>query len=301
LGTKGNIPVEKLATDYKCHKDTVKYWMNEITFKDKKHTGRPPNFDVEHYKSLVKENPRASYRSIQKLWNKGSPPSISTISEWKNKLGVKDYSDHIQHQLTEEQKEKRVKIAKLHKGKLKKKSVMFVDETSCSNQFIHHRLHVLPGEEPDYTKLIKEKGLSGHFFAGISYNSKSDLYGYSKKFNSGDYQKALETVVIPNMDRIYGWSHNDDHRLWFLCQDNDPAHVSKDTKEFMDVFGIRVWDHPSWSADMNPIEYLWGVFWHRIGLKNPLTSKQLLSVAQEVWKDITQDEIRNFINKLDDI
>jgi len=106
---------------------------------------------------LVKENPRASYRSIQKLWNKGSPPSISTISEWKNKLGVKDYSDHIQHQLTEEQKEKRVKIAKLHKGKLKKKSVMFVDETSCSNQFIHHRLHVLPGEEPDYTKLIKEK------------------------------------------------------------------------------------------------------------------------------------------------
>jgi hypothetical protein len=44
-----------------------------------------------------------------------------------------------------------------------------------------------------------------------------------------------------------------------------------------------------------------GVFWRRIALQAPKTNDELQKVAINVWENISMDEIKSVIDKLDEI
>lgn len=282
---------------------TVLKWKNRNDFKNKSYVHKK-EYDVNSVKELIKKFPNYSSRKLSNEFKKENPnnegPSYKTIQNYEKWLGVKSLKNKKVHQLSLKEKELRVEICKELKGKTKIKKIIYLDETSTSNQYISSYINVIPGEGVKYLELINAKGLQGHFFGGISYNYKSKLVWYNKKLNSEEYQKMLEQYIITQMDQKYGWKINE-KRNWKILHDNDPTHVSNSTKDFLETFEVITVRHPPWSPDMNPIEYIWSIFWHRISLKSPKTNLELKEIAFKVWDEISIETIKNVIDKLDDI
>jgi abortive infection bacteriophage resistance protein len=148
-------------------------------------------------------------------------------------------------------KKKEWKQQKFILGKLKKRSVLFYDETSTSHQLETRRYYHFAGQPyEDYT-IPHGKSLSGHFAAGISYEYKTPLIYFDKKLNGDDYRKIISNEIKPSLDKEYGWSDQTGKPLYKFCQDGDSTHTAKETKELLEIFQIPLWDHPAWSPDMN--------------------------------------------------
>ena len=275
--------------------------MNSKDFSDQKRSGRPRIHRVEDIESIQKKNRLYSALDIKHHWTNNSPPSKSTINNIKKKLGVKERKRRLRHHLTEKEKNLRVKIAIKHQGKLKKRRAVFFDETCCDKQFLNARSYIFPKEHVEEMEIINGKGLKGHFAGAISYHFKSDLYFYKKKMNGDEYQKVIDNYIIDDGDRHYGWNDRYDRRDWYLYQDGDSTHTSKSTKDYLESRGIVLWDRVAWSPDMAPIEYIWSIFWFRVGKMCPKNDHELEVFGKKVWKEISQTEIRNTIDKLDEI
>jgi abortive infection bacteriophage resistance protein len=106
--------------------------------------------------------------------------------------------------LTDTEKEKRVETAKIHFGKIKKRSVLFYDETSTSHQLETRRYYHFAGQPYEDFSIPHGKSLSGHFAAGISYEYKTPLIYFDKKLNGNDYRKIISNEIKPSLDKEYG-------------------------------------------------------------------------------------------------
>jgi len=283
---------------------TVAKWKNTYDFEDKPRSGRPIEYDINIYERLQREHQEWSPFDIRQNWpidEKGKVPSISTIVLMRKQLHVKEYHNKTIHQFTKSNLNDRIRCAKKHQGRDKKKSVIFVDETSRGRQASQIRLHVFPDDHPHFQSLEKIKGFSGHFFAGISYRDRTPLISYERKLDGKDYQLLLDNYVIPLGDQYYGWNQIESKRLWKLCQDGDGAHVSTETTEYLDQMDIQLFDHPAWSPDMNPMERLWSILWHEVAKRRPRSNQELITFAKQVWDGLDQKIIQNTIDDLDRI
>ena len=87
-----------------------------------------------------------------------------------------------------------------------------------------------------------------------------------RTINSKVYQDILQENVRADDLRL--------KRGWVMQQDNDPKNTSKSTKECLKNKNICVFEWPSQSPDLNPIEMLWH------DLKRGVQSNVLLNVVQ---------------------
>ena len=87
-----------------------------------------------------------------------------------------------------------------------------------------------------------------------------------------------------------------------VVEDDHPAHRSMTTNQAREQLGIHNLPHPPSSPDLNPIEPLWNVLKHRIG-KIPGSYRSLDTLweaAQKVWREFTEDDIRQHTSKMVD-
>jgi transposase len=287
-----------------CSRKAVYYWIERETFDDLPKSGRPHEYDHQHFIELQRSHQEWSLKDMREHWSNDptkSIPALSTLHDMSKNLPFRTVSGKAVHKFTSQQLNDRVEAAKEHQGPRKKHHTWFLDETNIGSQAHVQRLRVFEEDLPNYQLLDKIKGFSGHFFGAISYHGKSELFSYDRKLDGKDYQLLIENYVIPPADKYYGWSKDGTTRLWELCADNDGAHVSHDTKEYLSTRGVRIWWFPSWSPDMNPIEFIWSLLWHDVAKRKPTTNTEVIQYAKEFWRDLPQKTIQNIIDNLDEV
>jgi hypothetical protein len=124
---------------------TVYLLKNSTSFDDKPRTGRPKKYSDKYFIYYIEKYPYFSPHQRRDIWKKdgnSKAPSVSTIEKWDHEHRVTAHQQRFKHFLTDIEKEKRVEAAKIHFGKIKKRSVLFYDETSTSHQLETRRYYV---------------------------------------------------------------------------------------------------------------------------------------------------------------
>jgi transposase len=88
-----------------------------------------------------------------------------------------------------------------------------------------------------------------------------------------------------------------DRYTWYLVEDNDPSHGTRNIESLPAVYrhrrGVISALHPPNSPDLNPIEAIWNIIKNKVKqyLDTLHSINDLKAALQREWKAITQDEI----------
>lgn len=81
-----------------------------------------------------------------------------------------------------------------------------------------------------------------------------------------------------------------------FMQDGARCHTAKNTIRYLEGKGVHLLPHwPPYSPDLNPIENLWHYLDRRIAEHAPNSLEALKRVATQVWEQIPQEVINNFV------
>lgn len=117
------------------------------------------------------------------------------------------------------------------------------------------------------------------------------------------YRDAYHSLVSRS-DILRAHLHPDCQYNWYLVEDNDPSHGTKNPismpSRYRGNHGIKTLRHPANSPDFNPSESLWELIKERVKryIKNINTIKDLKDALQSEWRNITQDNIQRRIKEM---
>jgi hypothetical protein len=117
------------------------------------------------------------------------------------------------------------------------------------------------------------------------------------------YANAFHQLQTRSNELRSSVSRNDRYN-WYLIEDNDPSHGTKNTNSLPAIYrrreGIVRLQHTANSPDLNPIEGIWNIIKERVRrqLHEINTIDELKSALQREWKAVTQDQIQARINEM---
>ncbi len=173
--------------------------------------------------------------------------------------------------------------------------VVFSDESRFCLGRSDRRVRVrrLPGEResPDCIMESHRSQTPGVMVWGaISYDMKSELVFFEGTVTARSYvENVVNPVVIPFLANINGA---------VFQQDNARPHTANITRMALQEVDVLPW--PARSPDLSLIEHVWDMIGRRLRA-NPepaLTIPQLRAQVEQAWNDITQDEIRNLFDRM---
>ncbi len=84
-----------------------------------------------------------------------------------------------------------------------------------------------------------------------------------------------------------------------FMQDNDPKHVSRCAKSFMEEHGVNWWRTPPESPDLNPIENLWHKLKEHLRAKvKPMNQSELVDGIESFWATVNREKCTKYIRHL---
>lgn len=254
--------------------------------------GRPPKFSKDLNRKLgkiVKENNSLSTKSISKFLNETKKLNISarTVNRRLNQIGHSKMKPRFVPKLNKNQKNQRVLFGRKHRNQ-NWNSVIFSDESMFQ---LDHNSHMVWAKNRASANVPKSKySKKVMIWGAFSAKGKSKLFFVDKTLNSEGYQRILKSHVLPYVRKYFKKSE------YIFQQDNAPCHNSASTKAFMRQKGINTMEWPANSADLNPIENIWGIMKVKISQRNPKNVEELKQFIQEEWNNINPTTIKNLIN-----
>lgn len=126
---------------------------------------------------------------------------------------------------------------------------------------------------------------------GFSYKGMTPVCFISTRMESAMYIELLEDVLIEHGDQIAGPD-------WTFQQDNASIHASGETRAFLTERNIDVVDFPSISADMNPMENLWGILARKV-YANGRQFDTVNGLKNQIKQSCAEIDIKVFENLID--
>jgi transposase len=150
-------------------------------------------------------------------------------------------------------------------------------------------------KEPD-TFLTRQKGGGGVMVWG-AFSSKglSELAFLKGNQKADDYVETLENYLLPFGHCHYGPSFT-------FMQDGASIHRAKTTMAWFAENGVDIFDHPSLSPDLNPIENLWGVLARSVYANGRqfMTLQDLVEAIKRAWAGLSQTYLDKLIRSMQD-
>ena len=150
----------------------------------------------------------------------------------------------------------------------------------------------------DHITYAKRKygGCSVKVWLAISCDRKSKVAFYKGALNSRKCQDILRDYLLP-METEIALLYEDDP---IFQQDNDSAHVSDATLEWLEAKGITLLGWPANSPDLSPIENVFGVLSRAVYADNHQfsTVRELEEKIVACWDNLSQESIRAHIDSM---
>ena len=205
-----------------------------------------------------------------------------TISNTLHHEGLKSCCARKVPLLKKEHVQARLKFAKEHLDNPEEawEKVMWSDETKIELFGIKSTGRVWRKRNAEYNPkntipTVKHGGGNLMLWGRFSAKGTGRLHRIEGRMNGAMYQEILGDNFLPSVRApTMG-------RGWVFQHDNDPEHTAKATKEWLKKKHIKVWEWPSQSPELNPIENLWRELKLRVARRQPQNLKDLERICKE--------------------
>jgi hypothetical protein len=246
----------------------------------------------------VRENPFSTARRLSR--NLPNEPSRWTVNRYLLSRGLQSYVPAFKTNLTAEQRRNRLRWAREFRDWDVDmwRRVLFTDETMIDLGSGPLRIRVRrPEGERNNPRFIQATrnayrgGFSILFWGGIRFGKMTLLYSLPKPVTGQVYADFLQDTLLPDLEELI-----DDG---FIFQDDNArphrTRTVEEVKNNNNVDCLAWW--PAASADLNPIENVWGILKERIRNRYP-TRENLERIAIEEWYGIDWDIVNSCIDSM---
>jgi hypothetical protein len=178
-------------------------------------------------------------------------------------------------------------------------NVMFSDESRYCQHSSDKRMRVYrrPGERYAQCNIVPTVMFGGGsvmVWGGITLEARTELVVIPR--GSITAVSYIANILEPHVMPFAPFRGND----FLFMHDNAKPHSARIVQQNLAEVGITTMQWPARSPDLNPIEHLWDTMGKRLRAhpRRPTNQQGLGQRLQEIWEDISQDEIRTLINSM---
>lgn len=140
-----------------------------------------------------------------------------------------------------------------------------------------------------------KNGPNVHVWGAIGWKGVGPLRKVYHTLNATRYQND---IIFDIHDLGPKLARNGQQNFIFQ-QDKAPAHFALSTRNFLANRGVKLFDWPGNSPDLNPTEHAWAYISHRLSNRSPPKSEQdAFEVIKREWEAIPLKIIRKWISSL---
>ena len=138
---------------------------------------------------------------------------------------------------------------------------------------------------------VKHGGGSVMVWSCFSRDGVGPIYRVQGIMDQNMYKGIIKDIMLP---------HAKDKMLcsWTFQHDNDPKHTSKLVTEFLAQKKVRIFEWPSQSPDLNPIEHLWEHIERKVSVRKPSNQHDLFELIKRTWEEIPIDVLINLVDSM---
>lgn len=272
---------------------TVRHWIQQYEqtgdVKDEPRCGRPRCTDEAMDTAIVgaayAENNFCTPRGLKRKYQ--FEPSARTIDRRLREVNLFGRVARHQRKFSDADRQKRLSFAEGYASWTAEQweRVLFSDEKKFKGEGFMGQVWVRrpPGEalNPAYCvdKLPHPVKLNvwGCFCAaGVGY-----LYVFNENMDAALLKRIFASGHLLESAEDRGLMEGGE---WWLLQDNDPKHKSKEVQTWLHNHGVSLLDFPPYSPDLNPMENLWSNLARRVEARPASTIEELQDVIAEEWE-----------------
>ena len=260
-------------------------WQEGKGVEDAPRAGRPGKMDIHRDSviALLQKGKKGTRTTALALNHQGKKISRRTVQRLAHSSDLVARRRSKKPLLTPVHKGKRLDFAVRHNDTRFWKNVVYTDESYFRCGTKNTWVWVPKGTIPP-PNLTQKFAPSVMVWGGICARGKTTLHVFETgtRVNSILYQQCLRGNLIAAANHLYH-----DRAAWKLMQDGATVHTSRSTRNWLKRQRIRVVEGwPPQSPDLNPIENLWSIIGHKVGLREPRTRMELHQYVLEEWDNI---------------
>lgn len=315
LGVSASAIHEELTTahgDRVVSYSTVQKWAKlfrdgRMEIEDDPRSGRPvskiTDESIEAIRRVIEDDPHATYDDLkaETMLSRGTLYRIVT-----EHLKVRKVTSRwVPHDLTEEQKQQRVKICKENLKKFRRNSWRLCDIVTGDETWIYFRqigrkasnsTWASEGQSPG--TVVRRKLFEPKLLFSIFFRSNGALLVHcldvGEKMDRLHYIEYCLKPVVKELwkDRPISGTHGIK-----LLHDNAPSHDAKDVENFLAGEGINLMPHPPYSPDLSPCDY-WLNDYIKRNLPDQTNESSLFQAVSKIVFSIPEKEYKKTFDKL---
>lgn len=277
------LSYSEIANEFGRSKGTIhnviKRWENDNSLQERPRSGRPNVLSDRDKRALlndVRSNPAIHIRELSTKFN----VSHETIRTTLKSHGFYYSCPDMQMEISPKNQIERVKFAEAHIHWFLDEwsHIVFTDESTFQNLPCFRGLW-MENDKPKIEIKIEKRALSVGVWGAITINGPGPLILIKDTMNGDQHKKIIEEHMVGLVGEHYT-----------LQQDNATYHSQ--SKKYLQEMGRSVLDWPPQSADINPIENIWGYMKGKISGKAGDKS-ELFQEIQSIWEEIPWEIIFN--------